>query len=134
MTRSAITILCIWLFILLTMYLLWPLPPLTGSLPDTDDYMRMTRVFDILDGRDYPSYAAPRLGVNGEGEIGWSRLIDWPLAAVQGTLEHFMTRLDAAMLTATVVPALALLAFIAAAFWCASPLMGASHPFSSSSL
>lgn len=124
MARPAFFILGGWIFLCaLMMFAVWSFPPQTGELPDTDDYMRMTRVFDMLDGRDLTSYAAPRLGVDGSGEIGWSRLIDWPLAAVQGALETFLARLPAAMVTATIMPALALLAFLAAGWWYARPLI-----------
>jgi len=127
MRRPAVIILGGWIFILLVMAMVWPQPLMTGALPDTDDYMRMVRVFDILDGNRYPSYEVPRLGVGGS-ELGWSRLVDWPLAAVQGTFETFLPRLDAAMMTATLAPALALLAFLAAAFWYARPMLGDKSP------
>lgn len=97
------------------MAFIWSTPIQSGRLPDTDDYMRMVRVFALLDGEDGPSYAAPRLGPDGS-EIGWSRLIDWPLAAVQGALETVTGRMDAAMTATTVMPALALLAFLSASF------------------
>lgn len=118
--RAAIPAAC-WGFILVVMLALWSLPPVSGELRDPDDYMRMTRVFDLLDGSGAPSYSAPRLGPQGS-EIGWSRLADAPLAAVQRGLEIFMDRIPAAMWTATVVPALALLALVFAAFWYAGPL------------
>lgn len=122
--RNGIATFVGWLFLLLIVSIVWPAPILTGNLPDTDDYMRMERVFGLLDGIDLPSYAVPGLGVDGKGEVGWSRLVDWPLAAIQGTLEKSMDRLSATMVTATIVPALALLAFVAAAFWYAGPLTG----------
>lgn len=133
MTRPAATILCGWAFLLGMMALLWHLPVMTGTLPDTDDYMRMTRVFALLDGQGGAFYAAPRLGIAAQGgsEIGWSRLIDWPLVAVQGALESLMPRMRAALFTASVMPALALLCFLAAVHWYARPLLpGRSAVFS----
>ncbi|MCB9991896.1 MAG: hypothetical protein H6867_11115 [Rhodospirillales bacterium] len=121
--RDAITLLAGWLLLVLLMAGIWSVPPATEKLPDTDDYMRMVRVFAIIDGEHLPSYAVPGLGIDEKGEVGWSRLTDWPLALMQGTLEKFMPRETAALYTGTIMPALALLLFLPLALWCATPLL-----------
>lgn len=108
------------------MVLLWSAPPITHALPDSDDYMRMIRVFDIIDGKDNPSYFEPRLGMNG-AELGWSRLVDWPLAGMQIVLEQFSGRTSAALWTATLMPAAMLLLMITALWYYLKPALGAHY-------
>src|SRR5690606_7768338 len=123
-TRQGLMIVVAWLFLLAAMIGVWSAPFISGKLPDTDDYMRMERTFALLDGEDMPSYAAPGLGIDGKAETGWSYLVDAPVVMVQGTLELLgFERIPAAMLTATIVPLLALLALLAAAVWYARPLI-----------
>lgn len=121
--KKAIAPLAIWALLFCAICALWSTPLSKGTLTDPDDYMRMVRVFDILDGRDVPSYAAPRLGINGDAEIGWSRLVDWPIAAVQGAFEIFMDRIPAAMVTGTLVPTFGLLLLVLAALWYVRPVL-----------
>lgn len=121
--KQAGMILAGWVLLLAIMFSLWELPVKTGELADTDDYMRMVRVFDLIDGQGGASYAAPRLGVDGQAEIGWSRLVDWPLTLIQGTLEDFTDRMSAAMLTATIMPSFGALLLLLAAIWYVRPLI-----------
>ena len=95
-------VIAFWGMIVIVMTGLWGSPLISGQLPDSDDYMRMLRVFDKLDHTGTPSYIEPRLGVEGS-EMGWSRLVDWPLIAVQATAELLIhDRTQAALLTATI--------------------------------
>ncbi|MCB9991895.1 MAG: hypothetical protein H6867_11110 [Rhodospirillales bacterium] len=118
-----------WVVIMAVMASLWSLPVLSGGFYDPDDYMRMVRVFSLLDGHDDPSYAAPGLGVGAAAELGWSRIIDMPLVLVQGLFEKSMARIPAAMMTATVMPALLLLLYMFAAHAAARPLTGGRSAF-----
>jgi hypothetical protein len=99
------------------MNMVWGTPLRTGYLADSDDYLRMSRVFDLLDHKNYPSWQQPRLGPGGMVENGWSRLIDGPLWLLMVVLGAFMPRAQAALWTVTIFPALALLAFLFAAVW-----------------
>ena len=117
MKSTSVAILGIWSFIYLTMYFLWSNPLITGTLPDPDDYMRMVRVFDLLDGKNLSSNIQPRLGVDSMAENPWSRLIDWPLVLLQGGAEFFFERESAAMLSAGLMSAFALLVFVISSCW-----------------
>ncbi|HTK84996.1 MAG TPA: hypothetical protein VL625_07915 [Patescibacteria group bacterium] len=107
----------VWVAILLAMNMVWGTPLRTGYLADSDDYLRMSRVFDLLDHKNYPSWQQPRLGPGGMVENGWSRLIDGPLWLLMVIFGAVMPRAQAALWTVTVFPALALLAFLFAAIW-----------------
>ncbi len=105
-----------WLYLCLCFVLLMSAPVFTGKLIESDDYMRMVRVFDLLDGHPDINYIQPRLGHAGAG-VAWSPLVDAPLALLTLFFSQFTTRLQAAMITATLWPPVLLLAFIAAASW-----------------
>lgn len=109
-----------WLLLIFALNCAKPPPLSSGLLANNDDYSRMVRVFDILDGTSEASYLQQRIGVDG-AEVNWSRLIDWPLAAIQFTFETFMERHDAAVWTATLWPALLLLCLFFAAYWALRP-------------
>ena len=126
--RQHFILLAGWLAVFALMTLVWSAPLFTGKLPGPDDYLRMERVFAIVDGQNLPAYAAPGLGIDGKAETGWSPLVDWPIAAVQGTAELFMERIPAAMVASTIMPALALLCFIFAAAWYGRSLLPGWRP------
>lgn len=107
----------VWLYLILCMSLIRPLPILSGNLVESDDYMRMVRVYDLLDGQTAHNYIQPRLGPAGGSGVAWSPLIDAPLAAVTGFFDLFMIRDHAAVATATILPPLYLLLFISIAVW-----------------
>ncbi len=107
----------VWIAILIVMNIVWGTPLQTGYLADSDDYLRMSRIFDLLDHKNYPSWQQPRLGPGGMVENGWSRLIDGPLWLLMVFFGAFMPRAQAALWTVTVFPALALLALLFAAIW-----------------
>lgn len=117
-------ILAAWIVFLVLMTALWGAPWRGVALPDSDDYMRMVRIFDLIDGTAGTAHEQPRLGPGGRAEIGWSRLVDAPLFAVQAVLEKVTDRMSAAMATASVVSALTLLVFLSAAAWYARPFAG----------
>lgn len=110
----------VWLYLLAVLAAIMPSPLQSGTLVESDDYMRMVRVYDLLDGQAaVDGYTQPRLGLMAEGgaEVAWSRLADVPLAALITGFETFMSRDNAAMMTATVFPFVMLLLFIFAAVW-----------------
>lgn len=126
--RQIILILAVWAGIVGGMIALGGTPVTTGKFLDSDDYMRMVRVTGILDGNGVPSHFEPRLGPKG-AEMGWSRLVDWPLVAMQGVLELFMPRLNAAMWTATIMPALMLLVLLLVSCFYMRPVLGSPVTF-----
>lgn len=128
MVRGALPVLAAWAVFLVLMTALWGAPWRSGALPDSDDYMRMVRIFDLIDGTAGTAHEQPRLGPDGRAEIGWSRLVDAPLLAIQSVQEKAgRDRLSAAMLTASAVPALTFLAFLFAAAWYARPFTGGAR-------
>lgn len=112
-----------WAVLLAALHMSSPTPLDTGTLANNDDYSRMVRVFDLLDGKDHPSYWQPRIGPEG-ADLNWSRLVDWPLAAIEGVMEIFMYRYDAAMWTATIWPAALLFLFFIASYHLVLPFSG----------
>lgn len=120
----------VWAAVLFIMNVVWGTPLRTGYLADSDDYLRMSRVFDLLDHKNYPSWQQPRLGPGGMVENGWSRLIDGPLWLLMTMFEAFMPRAQAALWTVTVFPALALLTFIFGAVWYTRSLVSGTNGLS----
>jgi hypothetical protein len=112
-----------WLALWGLLCVVWPAPVLTGSLAGPDDYMRMVRVFSILDGNAGHYFQAPRLGIDGLAQIPWSRLVDAPLVLIQFLLEKIFPRYQAANLTVTIIPGLALFALMASTFLAMRPFV-----------
>lgn len=112
-----------WIVLVTALHIASPPPLDTGQLANNDDYSRMVRVFDLLDGKNHPANWQPRIGPEG-AELNWSRLVDWPLAGIEWVLEKFMYRYDAAVWTATIWPAALLLVFFFAAYHLVLPFAG----------
>ncbi len=53
-----------------------------GQFNDSDDYMRLARVLDLLNGQDWYDLAQHRLSPADNFILPWSRLIDLPLAGM----------------------------------------------------
>ncbi len=87
-----------------------------------DDFMRMTRVLDWLDGQAWHDPFAHRLNPPDGVAMHWSRLSDLPVAGVIAVAEPWLGRDRAALAAATLAPALLGGAFVAAFFWAAAPL------------
>ncbi|HTK84207.1 MAG TPA: hypothetical protein VL625_03895 [Patescibacteria group bacterium] len=117
-----------WAAILLLIKAFLGSPLQSGYLADADDYLRMSRIFDLLDGRHYPSWIQPRLGPGGSVENGWSRLIDGPLYLLMLFFQLFFTRQTAALWTATVFPAMALMALVFVSLWYVRSAAGEDKP------
>ena len=98
-------------------------PLATGTLTGSDDYMRFVRLFAWLDGASWHAILEPRLNAPHGAEVPWTRAIDIPLAAVQSLVERFLDRPAAAMATATLVPAMQVLALLTLASWLRRPLL-----------
>jgi hypothetical protein len=103
---------------------------LQGRFYDTDDYMRFVQVFRWLDNpagllASWYDLREPRLNPPDGVVMHWSRLVDLPLALVQGFFETFLERLQAAQLTALIVPAGLMLALFYLARCMARPFLPA---------
>lgn len=89
-------------FILNPMSQLW-----TGQLNDSDDYMRLARVLDLLQGQGWHDLRVPRLSPGDDFVLPWSRLVDAPLALA--------TLLFAPLIG--VIPATGVAAFLVPLLW-----------------
>lgn len=113
-----ITRLGVWAFICLMMVLVYNIPLRDGLFFDSDDYLRMVRVGDWLDGNARHDFTQPRLGpAHAEGGVGWSRIVDMPLITAVAVLEPLAGRHAALMIVATFYPAVLMLIFLTALCW-----------------
>ena len=83
-----------------------------GRFNDSDDYIRMVQVFNLLDGQSWFDLRQPRLGPGENFVLEWSRLVDLPLAGVMLLAEPWVGRMAAAGVAAFMVPLLLLAAFV----------------------
>ncbi len=83
-----------------------------GRFFDTDDYMRLVQVRDLLSGSDWFDLKQERLNPPYGVEMHWSRLYDLPIAGLTLFFELFTDRMTALWLVAGVLPVLMLLAFV----------------------
>lgn len=102
-------------------------PLSTNSLAGSDDYMRFVRIFAWLDGAEWYEQTITRLNAPYGAEVPWSRAIDLPHALIMSILTPFLGRLDAAMLSATIVPPMILLGLLFASGAMVRPLVGRRH-------
>lgn len=79
-------------------------------LHDSDDYMRLVQVQDLLAGQSWWSVDQKRLHSPEGGAMHWSRLPDLPLAALVLALELFVSSPRAVELAAIIWPGFLLLA------------------------
>lgn len=93
-------------FALVTSSQMW-----TGQFNDSDDYMRMVQVFNLLDGRGWFDLTQPRLSPGENFTLDWSRFVDLPLAGVILLAEPWVGRMAAAGVAAFMVPLLLLAGF-----------------------
>lgn len=112
-----------WLIIVFRFFLGDASPIAGGRLFDTDDYMRFVEVFHWLDGAGWSDLVEPRLNPPAGVAMHWSRLVDVPLALIILLAEPWSGRVGAAMVAATVVPALLMLALFLVSGWAARPLL-----------
>jgi hypothetical protein len=109
--------LAVWLLLCFELGFMSSLPVISERLAGPDDYMRMVRVFDYLDGNKDFGYLQPRMGPDGGTEVVWSRLVDWPIIVLTSIGMFFTDRFSAAMIAATILPLATLMLFLIAAYW-----------------
>jgi len=114
----------LWLVVIAAVLAAGLTPLSTGELAGSDDYMRFVRVFAWLDGAGWYDQVITRLNAPYGAEVPWSRAVDIPLAAIVAALSPLVGRIDAAMIAATIVPALLLLALMKAAISLSRPVTG----------
>ena len=83
-----------------------------GQFNDSDDYMRMVQVFNLLDGQGWFDLRQPRLSPEENFTLDWSRFVDLPLAGIILFAEPWVGRMAAAGVAAFMVPLLLLAAFV----------------------
>ncbi len=115
----------LWLVVLVTLLAAGLTPLTTGVLAGSDDYMRFVRVFAWLDGAGWYDQVIDRLNAPQGAVVPWSRLVDLPLAAIVAALSPLVGRVEAAMIAATLLPALLLLGLMHAAILLCRPAVGA---------
>lgn len=93
-------------FVLNPMSQLW-----TGQLNDSDDYMRLARVLDLLNGQGWYDLRQSRLSPGDGFVLPWSRLADVPLALATLLLTPLIGLMPASGVAAFLVPLLWLFAF-----------------------
>jgi hypothetical protein len=76
----------------------------TGTFNDSDDYMRLARVFDWLNGQGWYDLAQRRLSPDTPFMLPWSRLVDLPLAACIWLAEPWVGRMAASGVAGFMVP------------------------------
>ncbi len=86
----------------------------TGASWDTDDFMRLVQVRDLLAGQAFTDLTQHRLNPPEGTPMHWSRLPDLPLALAARVLSPWLAGDDALAAAAMIVPPLYLLAFL----WC----------------
>ena len=101
-------------FVLNPMSQLW-----IGQLNDSDDYMRLARVLDLLNGQGWHDLHQPRLSPGDSFVLPWSRLVDVPLVLATLLLTPLIGLMPASGVAAFLVPLLWLFAFC-----CIVPLLG----------
>lgn len=114
----------LWLVVMAAVLAAGLTPITTGALAGNDDYMRFVRVFAWLDGAGWYDQVIERLNAPHGAVVPWSRLVDLPLAAIVTALGPMVGRIEAAIIAATVVPALLLLALMKSAILLSRPVTG----------
>lgn len=82
-----------------------------GQFNDSDDYMRLARVLDLLNGQGWHDLSQSRLSPGDSFRLPWSRLVDAPLALVTLLLAPLIGTMPATGVAAFLVPLLWLFAF-----------------------
>ncbi|HSE74272.1 MAG TPA: hypothetical protein VLB05_07150 [Dongiaceae bacterium] len=106
-------IVIVWLVVAVAMGALWGPKAWTGSSWDTDDFMRLVQVRDLLAGQAWSDLTQHRLNPPDGTLMHWARLPDVPIALVTLALTPLLGARDALVAAAMLVPPLYLLPFLA---------------------
>lgn len=96
----------VWLVVVASMAAVWGADAWRGKSWDTDDFMRLTQVRDLLAGQGWQDLTQYRLNPPGGTPMHWSRLADLPPAAVALALSPFLPVDDGLTIAAMIVPPL----------------------------
>lgn len=114
-----------WLaFVLFHVIPLGDLPFNSHKLFDSDDFLRLTQVFNWLDGQGWYDLRVPRFDPPDNVSIRYSRLVDLPIAFLILVLEPLLGRMQAAYWTATILPLAYFAILLALLIRLARPLVG----------
>jgi hypothetical protein len=86
----------------------------SGNFPDTDDYMRLQQVRDLMAGQSWFDLTQHRVAPPGGLAMHWSRLVDVPLLVFLAVLTPVIGAHDAEIVAITGAPLLTLFALLAA--------------------
>lgn len=102
--------------------------PLHGRLTDTDSYMRLVRVTELVDEGDWYDITVDRGNAPYGDELHWTRPLDVLVIAAAAPLAPFVDRDDALFWGGAALCPLLLLAALFALAWAAAPLVGPFSP------
>ncbi|WP_119301599.1 hypothetical protein [Dongia deserti] len=105
-------IIIIWVIVATAMAALWVPKAWSGSSWDTDDFMRLVQVRDLLAGQAWADLTQYRLNPPDGTLMHWARLPDVPIALVTLALSPVLGERDAILTAAILVPPLYFLLFL----------------------
>lgn len=109
----------VWCFLAHPQMALWQ-----GAFADSDDMVHLVRVTDWLQGQNWFDPVLRRLAPPEGVSIHFSRLAEWPLAAIMGSLHAFgVGWTAAAYLASGIWPLVLLVFFLMAVAWAAKPFL-----------
>jgi hypothetical protein len=116
-----------WVIIAAAMGLVWGPKAWSGNSWDTDDFMRLVQVRDLLEGQDWRDLTQHRLNPPGGTLMHWSRLPDVPLAVAALALSPILGERNALLGAAMLVPPLYYLLFLTFFAFAARLMLGRAH-------
>jgi len=120
-------IVIVWLVVVASMAAIWGGNAWRGASWDTDDFMRLVQVRDLLSGQGWSDLTQYRLNPPDGTPMHWSRLPDLLLAAATLAALPFASMNDALTIAAMAVPPLYFMAFLVAYALPARLMLGAGR-------
>jgi hypothetical protein len=120
-------IVIIWLVVAVALAALWGPRAWSGATWDTDDFMRLVQVQDLLAGQAWSDLTQHRLNPPGGTLMHWSRLPDVPIALITLALSPLLDARDAIVAAAMLLPLLYFLSFLISFALAARLMLGAAR-------
>lgn len=102
----------VWICVVAAIMAIWAPRAWQGVNADTDDFMRLVQVEDLLAGQSWNDLTQYRLDPPGGTLMHWSRLPDAPLALVTLALSPLMTQREALTIASIILPPVYFLFFL----------------------
>ena len=120
-------IVIVWLVLAAAMAAVWGPRAWTAESWDTDDFMRLVQVQDLLAGQAWDDLTQHRLDPPSGTAMHWSRLPDAPIALVALALAPLMAQQQALVIAALILPPVYFLLFLTAFAIGARLMLGAAR-------